>query len=65
LSADSIFFILHVHTDSFCSKWPISRVAIDALASAMLVTIMLDAWRLVATGKTGLPWIPQSSSSAV
>jgi hypothetical protein len=31
----------------------------------MLVTIMLDAWRLVATGKTGLPWIPQSSSSAV
>jgi cycloeucalenol cycloisomerase len=47
------------------SKWPLSRVAIDALASAMLVTIMLDTWRLVATGAPGLPWVAAGYSSAL
>jgi hypothetical protein len=30
----------------------------------MLVTIMLDAWRLAATGSSGLPWMPQGNTSA-
>ncbi len=50
-------------------KRPLPRVAIDSLAAAMLVTIMLDAWRLVAAkisgaGTPGLPWAQHGSSNA-
>lgn len=49
--------------------WDLSRVAIDALGAAMLVTIILDLWRLflgpiipVPDAKQclqpGLPWLP-------
>ena len=31
-------------------KWPISRVIIDSLGAAMLVTILLDFWRLIVGG---------------
>jgi len=31
--------------------WPMSRVVIDALAAAMAVTLLLDAWRLVYTAQ--------------
>jgi len=40
-----------------------ARVAIDALAASMLVTILLDAWRLVAMGSSGLPWLMQPSNT--
>uniref|UniRef100_A0A1J3F2U5 Cycloeucalenol cycloisomerase n=1 Tax=Noccaea caerulescens TaxID=107243 RepID=A0A1J3F2U5_NOCCA len=49
-------------------KWDLSRVAVDALGAAMLVTIILDLWRLflgpivpLPEGQTchqsGLPWL--------
>jgi cycloeucalenol cycloisomerase len=36
-------------------KWPLSRVIIDSLGSAMLVTILLDLWRLAVGGIPGSP----------
>lgn len=49
------------------NKWDLPRVAVDALGAAMLVTIILDLWRIflgpivpVSEAKqcsqTGLPW---------
>jgi cycloeucalenol cycloisomerase len=49
------------------NKWDLPRVAVDALGAAMLVTIILDLWRIflgtivpVSQAKqcsqTGLPW---------
>lgn len=53
-------------------NWDLPRVAIDALGAAMLVTIILDLWRIflgpiVAIPQSkqcvqpGLPWFPVSS----
>lgn len=44
-------------------KWTLGRAAMDSLAAAMLVTILLDLWRLAlgpVTGGSanGLPWMP-------
>ncbi|CAI5475405.1 unnamed protein product [Closterium sp. Yama58-4] len=48
-------------------SWPLSRVAVDSLGASMLVTILLDIWRLVIgpitqlpqtnTCSSGLPWM--------
>ncbi|CAI6004967.1 unnamed protein product [Closterium sp. NIES-64] len=48
-------------------SWPLSRVAVDSLGASMLVTILLDIWRLVIgpitqlpqtnTCASGLPWM--------
>ena len=52
------------------ADWSIARVVIDALAAGMLVTILLDLWRLVlgpvidpaaipefVTSRSTLPWL--------
>lgn len=44
-------------------KWTLGRAALDSLAAAMLVTILLDLWRLALGPVTGgiaegLPWMP-------
>lgn len=50
-------------------QWDLPRVAVDALGAAMLVTIILDLWRIflgpiVPTPDSkqciqpGLPWLP-------
>lgn len=52
-------------------KWDLPRVAIDGLGAAMLVTIILDLWRIflgpivpIPASKQclqpGLPWFPSS-----
>ncbi len=45
-------------------RWSLARAAADALGACMLVTILLDAWRLGigaidggAAPQTGLPWL--------
>jgi cycloeucalenol cycloisomerase len=44
-------------------KWTIDRTILDSLAAGMLVTILLDLWRLAIGGivkgskATGLPWL--------
>lgn len=41
--------------------WTSSEALIDAGAACMLVTCLLDLWRLVVgTGGAGLPWMPQA-----
>lgn len=44
-------------------KWKLSQVVFDSLASGMLVTILLDLWRITAGGivdsdksRAGLTW---------
>lgn len=55
--------------------WDLPRVAVDALGAAMLVTIILDLWRLflgpivpVSGSKQclqpGLPWFPGHANEA-
>ncbi len=44
------------------SKWTSSEAALDALAAGMLVTILLDLWRIWLGGivdvkDRGLPWM--------
>lgn len=54
-------------------KWDLARVAIDALGAAMLVTIILDLWRIFLgpivplplekqCSQSGLPWFPDHVS---
>lgn len=44
-------------------KWTVSEAAIDSLAASMLVTILLDLWRISVgsitetPGSSGLPWM--------
>jgi cycloeucalenol cycloisomerase len=43
-------------------KWSLSEAAIDSLAASMLVTILLDLWRISLGGivpgtDSGLPWM--------
>ncbi|KAJ4766614.1 Cycloeucalenol cycloisomerase [Rhynchospora pubera] len=57
-------------------KWSLPRVAIDALGAAMLVTIILDLWRIFlgpivsipesrqCTAQPGLVWLPVQNGSA-
>ncbi|KAJ1686142.1 hypothetical protein LUZ63_017532 [Rhynchospora breviuscula] len=57
-------------------KWGLPRVAIDALGAAMLVTIILDLWRIFlgpivtipesrqCTAQPGLVWFPVQNGSA-
>ncbi|XP_021743387.1 cycloeucalenol cycloisomerase-like isoform X2 [Chenopodium quinoa] len=56
-------------------KWDLARVAVDALGAAMLVTIILDLWRIVLgpivplpeekmCGAAGLPWFADHVISA-
>ncbi|KVI06182.1 hypothetical protein Ccrd_015451 [Cynara cardunculus var. scolymus] len=65
------YFIAYLETVAISNvdPWDLPRVAIDALGAAMLVTIILDLWRLflgpivsVADTKQcaqpGLPWFP-------
>lgn len=51
------------------NKWDLPRVAVDALGAAMLVTIILDLWRIFLGPivpipdtkqcvQPGLPWFP-------
>ncbi len=46
------------------AKWGLWRVAVDALGAGMLVTILLDLWRIGlgpivggGGGHSGLPWL--------
>ncbi len=48
-------------------KWTASQAAIDSLAAGMLVTILLDFWRLgvgsiwdANSAAAGLPWLHQT-----
>uniref|UniRef100_A0A7S0RLV3 Cycloeucalenol cycloisomerase n=1 Tax=Chlamydomonas leiostraca TaxID=1034604 RepID=A0A7S0RLV3_9CHLO len=48
--------------DSWSNKWSASGAALDSLAASMLVTIMLDLWRIsfgsiVGQPNPGLPWL--------
>ncbi|KAL9247516.1 hypothetical protein vseg_020942 [Gypsophila vaccaria] len=56
-------------------KWDLARVAVDALGAAMLVTIILDLWRIFLgpivpvpdaqqCAQTGLPWFAEHVSTA-
>ncbi|KAK7853332.1 cycloeucalenol cycloisomerase [Quercus suber] len=63
-----VSFPMFLRIDEKPSKpWDLPRVAVDALGAAMLVTIILDLWRLflgpiVSDSKQclqpGLPWFP-------
>lgn len=55
-------------------KWDLPRVAVDALGAAMLVTIILDLWRIFLgpivsipesrrCGQLGLPWFQAQNES--
>lgn len=56
-------------------KWDLARVAVDALGAAMLVTIILDLWRIFLgpivplpeekqCAQPGLPWFAEHVISA-
>ncbi|CAI5495232.1 unnamed protein product [Closterium sp. Naga37s-1] len=59
-------FFFRIDEDT-SDSWPLSRVAVDSLGASMLVTILLDIWRLVIgpitqlpqtnTCASGLPWM--------
>jgi cycloeucalenol cycloisomerase len=55
-------------SSSSSSTWPLSRALIDSLAAAMLVTLLLDAWRLAYAAARGaapeglLPFPPSNVS---
>jgi cycloeucalenol cycloisomerase len=55
-----LFFIMDEQSRP---KWTASRAALDSLAAGMLVTILLDFWRLAIGSITGdgptssLPWM--------
>lgn len=51
------FLRLHARLDEGAERWTWSQTAIDSLGSCMLVTIMLDLWRLTVGGV--LPNVPE------
>ncbi|MEW5320021.1 MAG: hypothetical protein WDW38_011126 [Sanguina aurantia] len=57
-----MFFIMD--EDSATHRWSVGQAALDSLAAGMLVTILLDLWRLCiggiapsGAGAGGLPWL--------
>ena len=51
-----VSFPMYYRLDEHGPKWTCSKTAIDSLGSCMLVTIMLDLWRLTVGGV--LPNVP-------
>jgi cycloeucalenol cycloisomerase len=60
--------------DEKAEKWDLGRVAVDALGAAMLVTIILDLWRIFLgpivpipesrqCGQPGLAWFQVQNES--
>lgn len=58
--------------EKLTNSWDLPRVAVDALGAAMLVTIILDLWRIFLgpivpvkvsqqCGQPGLPWFPRNA----
>ncbi|CAL5097138.1 unnamed protein product [Urochloa decumbens] len=64
-----ISFPMFLRIDEKDEKWNLSKVAVDSLGAAMLVTILLDLWRIFLgpivhipesrqCGQAGLAWFP-------
>ncbi|CAL4895864.1 unnamed protein product [Urochloa decumbens] len=64
-----ISFPMFLRIDEKDEKWNLSKVAVDSLGAAMLVTILLDLWRIFLgpivhipesrqCGQVGLAWFP-------
>lgn len=62
-----VYFFLHRIDENPNERWSLWRVAVDALGAAMLVTIILDLWRIflgpivlipdmMQHTQSGLPW---------
>ncbi|CAI9768633.1 unnamed protein product [Fraxinus pennsylvanica] len=67
-----MLFSMHRIDEKLDKQWDLARVAIDALGVAMLVTIILDWWRIflgpivpIPDSKQclqpGLPWFPRNA----
>jgi cycloeucalenol cycloisomerase len=67
-------FFVWFRIDEKDEKWSLSRVAVDSLGAAMLVTIILDLWRIFLgpivpvpesrqCGQPGLAWFQAQNGS--
>ncbi len=61
-----IYLPVYIFTQDPKKKWTLSEAACDGLAASMLVTILLDFWRIgfgsihsegTAGSSAGLPWM--------
>jgi len=69
-----VSFPMFLRIDEKAEKWGLGRVAVDALGAAMLVTIILDLWRIFLgpivpipesrwCGQPGLAWFQAQNES--
>lgn len=69
---DGVLALMHRVDEKPGDSWDLPRVSIDALGAAMLVTILLDLWRLCLGPivplpetkqclQSGLPWFAMTS----
>ena len=53
-----MFYRIYEGEEKVVKRWKVSEAVIDSLGACMLVTVMLDLWRLVIGGvNQGLPWL--------